>query len=41
VQRPGRRDLGLSVPGEVIGQTDYSLALDPAEAERARDADRR
>jgi two-component system cell cycle sensor histidine kinase/response regulator CckA len=35
------RDLGLSVPGEVIGQTDYRLALDPAEAERARDADRR
>jgi two-component system cell cycle sensor histidine kinase/response regulator CckA len=34
------RDRGMTVPGEVIGQTDHELAADPAEAERSRACDR-
>ena len=34
------RDLGLAVPGEVVGRTDYDLLADPDEADASRAADR-
>ncbi|MBX9582081.1 MAG: PAS domain-containing protein [Gemmataceae bacterium] len=34
------RDLGLGVPGEVVGRSDYELLADPDEADASRSADR-